>query len=152
MVKQAAITSTALLMLLAGGILLMQWYTSDKMVHHEPGKRWYSDQQVTQGGKIFQTHCAGCHGPEAASTPHWRKIDENGHYPPPPLNGTAHTWHHSLAQLRNSVRNGGIPLGGQMPPFKDLLTDHEIDAVLAWVQNHWTDEIYQRWLQRNAPA
>ncbi len=111
--------------------------------------RWYSQQQVVQGGPLFQRHCAVCHGPEAAGTPNWREMDQNGHYPPPPLNGSAHTWHHPLALLRKTVREGGIPLGGQMPPFKEVLTHSEIDAILAWVQTHWSDQIYQRWLERN---
>ncbi len=113
------------------------------------GDRWYSEQQVAQGGPLFQTHCAACHGPEAASIPNWRELDENGNYPPPPLNGSAHAWHHSLELLRKTVREGGIPLGGQMPPFRDLLTAEEIDSVLAWVQTHWTDEIYRMWEERN---
>lgn len=111
--------------------------------------RWYTEQQVAEGGPLFQTHCASCHGPEAASTPKWRETDENGNYPPPPLDGSAHAWHHSLALLQKTVREGGVPLGGQMPPFKDVLAADEIDSILAWVQTHWSDEIYQIWQERN---
>jgi len=111
--------------------------------------RWYSEQQVAQGEPLYQFYCSSCHGPEAGATPNWREADEEGNYPPPPLNGTAHAWHHPLSILRKTVQDGGIPLGGQMPPFKEVLSIEEIDAILAWVQNHWSDEVYQRWSERN---
>ncbi len=139
--------SLLLIGLLVGSIAIMQQLAPERGAP----LRWYSEQQVEQGEALFQIHCAGCHGPDAASTPDWRVIDEYGNYPPPPLNGTAHAWHHPLQQLRQTVQDGGIPLGGVMPPFRTVLTDQEIDAVLAWVQDHWSDEIYLRWLERNGP-
>lgn len=111
--------------------------------------RWYSEAQVVTGAPLFQQFCAVCHGIDAASTPHWRTPNEQGHYPPPPLNGSAHTWHHPLNQLRRTIREGGVRLGGQMPPFGNALTAEEIDAILAWIQSNWSDEIYQQWLLRN---
>ncbi len=116
---------------------------------HKITGRWYSETQVAAGGTLYQTNCASCHGPDAAATPDWRTPNEQGHYPPPPLNGTAHAWHHPLALLRKTVQEGGLPLGGQMPAFKQQLNDEEIDQILAWIQSHWSDEIYQIWSERN---
>ncbi len=124
----------------------MQSLTTEETIM--AGGRWYSAQQVAQGEGLYQTHCASCHGPEAASTPQWREVDENGKYPPPPLDGSAHTWHHPLNMLRQTIQQGGIPLGGQMPPFRDLFTNEEIDAVLAWIQSHWSNKIYNIWAER----
>lgn len=128
-----------------GGILGMQFSSVDRGSEG----RWYSEEQVKRGAPLYQATCSGCHGPDAASTPEWRTPNEQGHYPPPPLNGTAHAWHHSLDLLRKTVREGGAPIGGSMPPFRDLLSDEETDSILAWVQSHWSDEIYQRWMERN---
>lgn len=142
----------ALLLLLLGWIVVQSLDPTSKpgtMVNGSSQERWYSERQVAEGGPLFQTHCASCHGPEAASTPNWRELDENGNYPPPPLDGSAHAWHHSLDLLRKTVRDGGIPLGGQMPPFREILAADEIDSVLAWVQTHWSDEIYSMWSERN---
>ena len=36
--------------------------------------------------------------------------------------------------------------------YGQLLNDHEIDAILAWVQTHWSDEIYGLWQQRNGQS
>jgi len=33
-----------------------------------------------------------------------------------------------------------------MPGFAELLSDAEIDAVIAWFQSFWLDEIYAAWL------
>jgi len=112
--------------------------------------RWYSQRQVREGGPLFQKYCAECHKPDASGTTNWRQPDITGKYPPPPLNGSAHTWHHHLDGLRRTVRMGGIPLGGSMPAFGDKLNNREIDAVLAWVQSHWPDETYAAWHKINA--
>ncbi len=114
--------------------------------------RWYSDEQVARGGQLFQQHCASCHKEDASGSPDWKKLNEEGKLPPPPLNGSAHTWHHPLPLLRQVVRNGGIPMGGSMPAFKDKLSRDEIDEILAWVQSHWSDKIYATWNQINQRA
>lgn len=108
--------------------------------------------QVTRGGRLFQQNCAECHGAMGEGDPNWRTLDANGHYPPPPLNGTAHTWHHPMSILRRTVRQGGVPLGGVMPAFADKLSDGDIDAILAWVQTKWPDEVYAAWSERNQQA
>ena len=117
-----------------------------------PIERWYKQEQVVKGDALFQTNCASCHKPDASGTPTWREADAQGKYPPPPLDGTAHTWHHPLSVLRRTVRVGGVPLGGTMPGFSAKLDSDQIDHTLAWVQSHWSDDIYRVWHQRNAQA
>jgi len=112
-------------------------------------QRWYTEKQVQRGNAVFQTNCASCHKPDASGTKDWQTPLENGKYPPPPLNGEAHAWHHSLQILRRAVNKGGIPLGGWMPAFEDKLSKQDVDDVLAWVQSNWSDEIYKLWYERN---
>jgi len=107
--------------------------------------RWYTVEQVAHGRKMFVQHCAGCHGENAAATPDWRKTDASGNYPPPPLNGSAHAWHHPLSVLRETINQGGVPLGGVMPGFADKLSAQETDTIIAWFQSLWPDELYQAW-------
>lgn len=115
--------------------------------------RWYNDAQVKRGGQLFADNCAACHGSQAQGiSPDWRKTDADGNYPPPPLNGTAHAWHHPMKILRSTIRNGGAPVGGRMPAFKDTLKPDEMDAIIAWFQSHWNDEIYQAWSERDRSA
>ena len=107
--------------------------------------RWYSTEQVIHGNKVFQQNCAACHGANAEATPDWKQTDANGNYPPPPLNGTAHAWHHSLEVLRTQIREGGAPVGGVMPPFKQVLSAEQIDQAIAYFQSKWPDSLYDKW-------
>ena len=113
-------------------------------------KRWYSTAQVMRGKKIFKDNCASCHGDKAQGlVSDWKKSLPDGSFPAPPLNGTAHAWHHSKGLLLRTVNNGGIPLGGTMPAFKEKLSEKEKDAVLAHVMSLWPDQIYETWAKRN---
>lgn len=111
--------------------------------------RWYTREQVGHGAAIFARNCAECHGTNGEAIPDWRTPTADGKYPPPPLDGTAHAWHHPLDMLRSTVRRGGAPVGGLMPPFGDKLAERDIDAAIAFFQDKWPDEIYRSWLQRN---
>lgn len=110
--------------------------------------RWYNAQQVLQGAEVYNKHCISCHGINARGAADWKTRLANGAYPPPPLNGSAHTWHHPLAQLRRTIKDGNIRLGGQMPPFGDKLTAKERDAVIAYIQSLWPDRVYQDWHEK----
>lgn len=114
--------------------------------------RWYTQPQASHGADVFANNCAECHGANAEATPNWRKPAPDGKYPPPPLNGTAHAWHHPLDMLRTTVRKGGAPVGGLMPPFGEKLTAQDIDAAIAFFQDKWPDDIYAAWLERNGGA
>lgn len=111
--------------------------------------RWYTQHMVNKGALLFQQNCATCHGANAEGTLEWKKTDSHGNYPPPPLNGTAHTWHHNIGMLKKTVREGGARLGGTMPPFSGVLSDLDIEAVIAYFQSKWPDEVYQFWQDRN---
>jgi mono/diheme cytochrome c family protein len=109
-----------------------------------PG-RWYTEAQVEAGESLYQVHCAVCHAADGSATTDWRTPDPSGHYPPPPLNGTAHTWHHPLDILEQTIANGGIAFGGVMPGFASALPRDDRLAVIAWIQSLWPDDIYASW-------
>ena len=110
--------------------------------------RWYSVEQVQTGSKVFQDHCAQCHGAQAQGvTADWRARLEDGSFPPPPLNGSAHAWHHPLSVLLQVINLGGVPLGGQMPAFANRILDAEKLAAIAYFQSFWNDDVYGNWEQ-----
>lgn len=110
--------------------------------------RWYTQEQVTQGAVVFAENCAQCHGEQAEGIhDDWRERLDDGSFPPPPLNGSAHAWHHPRSILLRVINNGGIPLGGQMPAFEDVLDEQEKLAAIAYFQDFWSDEIYGNWLE-----
>lgn len=110
--------------------------------------RWYKQSQVNLGEGLFKENCAQCHGSNGQSIFGWKNRLADGSFPPPPLNGSAHAWHHPLSLLVRTVSEGGIPRGGKMPAFKGKLNSEEQVAVVAYFQNFWRDEIYQAWIQR----
>ena len=120
---------------------------SDEIPKSDPtvAGRWYTAAQLELGNSIFLQHCATCHGETADGTADWRKADPSGNYPPPPLNGTAHGWHHPLSVLERTIAMGGVPLGGVMPGFSETLSKEEGRAAIAYFQSFWSDDIYARW-------
>ncbi len=110
--------------------------------------RWYDRSLAEQGKLVFSQHCASCHGDRAQGlAENWRQRLPDGSLPPPPLDGTAHAWHHPLSVLLQVINDGGIPLGGKMPAFEQQLTEEQKRAAIAFFQSLWSDEIYQQWLQ-----
>jgi len=105
---------------------------------------------LIKGAKLFRKNCAACHGPLGQGHPNWNKAGADGKYPPPPLNGTGHTWHHPQKVLKQIIREGTGKLGGNMPAWKGKLSDEEIDTILEWIKAQWPDNIYWAWSERNS--
>jgi len=107
--------------------------------------RWYSRPQVESGRALFKQYCAACHGLHAEGTPQWQKPLADGSYPPPPMNGSAHAWHHPYPMLVQTISDGR----GKMPAWGEQLDRAQIDAVIAYFQSFWPAQGYQLWLQRH---
>lgn len=104
--------------------------------------------QYSRGARLFQLNCAICHGKYGEGAKNWRHPDKDGKNPAPPLNGTGHTWHHSTKALVNVIRNGTAKIGGNMPAWKDKLSNSEVSLILTWITAQWPDEIYTAWYNR----
>ena len=104
--------------------------------------------QVKLGSKVFTSQCAECHGSNVTGEPNWRVRSPTGELPSPPLNGTAHTWHHTDSLLFEVIKEGpGAALPGyktKMRPFTGKLTDDEIWAVIAYIKSKWPPNIRAR--------
>ncbi len=104
--------------------------------------------QVESGRQVYEQHSAGCHGKEGKGQPgDWRVKRANGMYPPPPLDDSAHAWHHATPVLRKAIEEGSPPGMGDMPPWKGKLTDRQIDDLIVYIKSLWSDEVYRHWLE-----
>ena len=111
-------------------------------------ERWNSAEQVELGRTVFTQNCAVCHGAQAQGTVEdWREKLADGSFPPPPLNGSAHAWHHPQEILLRVIDYGGEAMGGKMPAFIDVLEPDEKLAAIAYFQSFWSDDIYRQWMQ-----
>lgn len=131
--------------LLIGGILV-----SEGVMAQGGSTRQYDEAVLAEGRAIFQQHCAACHGVDAeGQVENWQVRDKNGKLPAPPLNGTAHTWHHPTRVLFRIIRDGTGALGGNMPAWGDTLNSDEILTVILWITSLWPDEVYDVWLEQS---
>jgi mono/diheme cytochrome c family protein len=105
---------------------------------------------VIQGKAIYANNCAACHGEALQGQPNWRERMSNGRLPAPPHDKSGHTWHHPDAMLVDMVKNGLVPgktappgYVSDMPAYRDILSDQEIIAVLAYIKSTWPPKVLE---------
>lgn len=108
-------------------------------------KRNLDSTQIKRGEAVYRANCTGCHGPNGEATSDWRKPNPDGKYPPPPLDSSAHAWHHSTEVLKKTILKGTPPEIGSMPAWEGKLTEQQVDDVVVWIKSLWSDEIYDLW-------
>jgi mono/diheme cytochrome c family protein len=111
-------------------------------------KRQYDQARLAKGRRIFTDNCAQCHGENAQGAANWRERNSDGSFPPPPLNGTGHAWHHSTAVLFDMIHNGSKPNEGNMPAWKGKLSREDIELTILWFQSLWPDPVYAAWFEQ----
>lgn len=117
------------------------------------GKGAAPDARTLEAGrKVYQAHCASCHGARAEGAPNWQQPDAQGELPAPPHDPQGHTWRHSDAMLYGIIRDGWRDPFNKterltMPPFGQTLSRKEIRAVIEYLKTLWRPE--QRRFQRN---
>jgi S-disulfanyl-L-cysteine oxidoreductase SoxD len=102
---------------------------------------------VAAGQRVYQAHCAACHGANLEGQPHWRERDARGRLPAPPHDASGHTWHHPDTVLLEIMRDGVARAARQpgyetdMPAYRGVLSDEEIIAVLSYIKAQWPADI-----------
>ena len=96
-----------------------------------------SAEALARGGKLYERHCASCHGEKGEGVP--------GAYPA--LAGNRAVTMPSTANLVQVVLHGGFapatrghprPFG--MPPFATVLSDAEVAAVITYIRASWNNK------------
>jgi mono/diheme cytochrome c family protein len=104
---------------------------------------------LTIGEKVYTEQCAACHGVNLEGQFDWKERNADGTFRAPPHDETGHTWHHGDGYLLERVRTGtatmdvGMQSASNMPAYQDILSDTEMEAVLAYIQNSWPADIQQ---------
>ena len=97
------------------------------------------------GSALYTEHCAACHGAQLEGAPDWQRRGPDGLFPAPPHDETGHTWHHGDGFLFAYIKYGGqtvldelgVAFTSGMPGFDGILTDTEIEAILAYISSTW---------------
>jgi mono/diheme cytochrome c family protein len=107
--------------------------------------------QIAQGHALYGVHCARCHGKNLEGQPNWKTPLPSGRLPAPPHDKTGHTWHHTDDALIGITKLGLKPFAGDnyesdMPAFGAILSDQEIEAILAYIKSTWPEreQTYQQ--------
>ena len=104
--------------------------------------------QIARGKQVYDNNCQQCHGVDGKGQPgDWRQRKPDGLFPPPPLDDTAHAWHHPTEVLIGALKRGSPPGVGDMPSWEGKLTEAEMNDVIVYVKSLWSAEIYQHWLK-----
>ncbi len=89
---------------------------------------------LQRGGKVYEQHCAQCHGNQGQGKPDAF----------PPLAGNRAVLQADTTNLLRVVLQGGYlpataghPRPHGMPPFRHVLGDEDVAAVLSFVRNAW---------------
>ncbi|WP_375263311.1 c-type cytochrome [Palleronia sp.] len=110
--------------------------------------------QIATGRELYAETCASCHGSSLEGQADWKRRLDSGRMPAPPHDETGHTWHHSDQDLF-AITRGGVEAvvsdyESDMPAFAGILSDEEIEAVLAYIKSTWPER--QRAFQAKVTA
>ncbi len=96
------------------------------------------DARVARGKVIYEARCAGCHGRDGVGENPANPVapDEQGRFPAPPLDGSAHAWHHTDEDLANFIADGS-PRNPRMKAWKTDLTREQIRDVVEYIKSLW---------------
>ena len=107
---------------------------------------------ILNGIKIYANNCASCHGKNLQGQVGWQnQLDDDGHRLAPPLNGTAHTWHHSPEYLYRVIKYGFTSFDpnyeGKMLGNSGL-SDEEVWELVSYMKEVWPNEINEVYQNR----
>lgn len=106
-------------------------------------------QRIAAGKRVYETHCAACHGAALEGQPNWRERRADGKLPAPPHDESGHTWHHGDQELFEITKYGvqrfaGADYASDMPAFERVLSDEQIRSVIAYIKSTWPERIRAR--------
>ncbi len=107
--------------------------------------------EITKGQEVFQQNCESCHGIKGIGQDPKNPmggLDSENQFVAPALNGTGHSWHHHPVFLFQQIKNRKINKSSPMPPFSSMLSDDEINAVIAYFKSLWPEDIQKQYYEQ----
>lgn len=92
--------------------------------------------QPAHGKELYDKDCAVCHGPNGRGVPGWRYQAR----PAPPLDSSAHAWHHEDDQLLAMILDKPAP-DSVMPAWRGVLTREDALDIVAYIKTLWSPYI-----------
>lgn len=100
---------------------------------------------VAEGEKLFNANCTKCHGDKGIGESSDVYIrDERGDLvatpAAPPLDDTAHAWHHTDGELVGIILNGSPQRNTRMMAWKEILSEDDARAIVAYIKSLWSQK------------
>lgn len=92
--------------------------------------------QPAHGKALYDKNCAVCHGPGGRGLPGWQYQARGA----PPLDSSAHAWHHEDEQLLAMILDKPAP-DSVMPAWRGVLSREEALDILAYIKSLWSPYI-----------
>ena len=115
------------------GLLLAVTFLLMEVGCSAPAEGGASPEAIGQGKVIYSERCATCHG-DAATGIGRADLAYPVHGP------DGHTWHHADGQLADIILGRFTYPGRMMPSFADVVTEKQVDDVLAYLKQGWLPE------------
>ena len=117
--------------------------TGTVMTSENAGRSWTTFEgshllgAVAEGKKLYETNCQECHGVRAVGErPDDMYAKDEFGYVAPPLDDSAHGWHHTDRDLVERIMTGS-PRNERMVAFKETLTREQAAKIVAYIKSLW---------------
>ena len=120
--------------------------TGALMMSKDGGKAWtsyenheWADNNVIEKGRVlFEENCQDCHGERGVGEkPDDMYAKDDFGFVAPPLNDSAHGWHHSDQGIVETILNGSSR-NERMIAWKDILTRGDAENLVAYIKSLWS--------------
>ena len=120
--------------------------TGSVMASKDGGRTWTTFENnekatlaaVSRGQELFEENCQACHGVRGVGErpKDMYAKDEYG-FVAPPLDNSAHAWHHSDVDILETILNGS-DRNKRMIAWKQKLSRDDAENILAYIKSIWT--------------
>ncbi|MFV2055819.1 MAG: c-type cytochrome [Thiohalomonadales bacterium] len=116
------------------------------LISSDKGKSWHrlstpskptNNKMVRAGEELFLAYCQTCHGLQGVGENFTvQSLTEKNYIIAPPLNDSAHAWHHSDKDLMTTIMEGS-PRASRMVAWKKLLSKQNAQQLVAYIKSLW---------------
>ncbi len=101
-----------------------------------------SSSLVAKGEGFYKKNCIACHGEKGAgeNPADIYAMDSKGNYVAPPLNESAHAWHHTDEQLVEIILDGSSR-NPRMIAWKNQISKDDARALVEYIKSLWSERI-----------
>lgn len=100
--------------------------------------QWVNKEVIDKGRALYEENCQDCHGEKGVGErPNDMFAKDDFGFVAPPLDDSAHGWHHSDQGIVETILNGS-PRNERMIAWKDTLTPEDAQNIVTYIKSLWS--------------